>query len=100
MNTKKRYRLFAHGDGFILVPVVLITLLVFVPMVMALVTSFKSGSPVNMSFSGLSNYKRMLSDTTFRKAFSNTFLYLIIQVPIMIRLRQDLCVNGKSIPLF
>lgn len=84
VNTKRKYRLFDHGDGFIIVPVILITLLVFVPMFLALVTSFKSGSPINMTFSGLNNYKRMLSDTTFRQAFRNTFLYLIIQVPIMI----------------
>ncbi|WP_242542313.1 carbohydrate ABC transporter permease [Candidatus Vagococcus giribetii] len=86
MNTKKRYSLFAKGDGFVLIPVILITLLVFVPMVMALVTSFKSGPPTNMTFNGIGNYQRMLSDTIFRKAFTNTFFYLLIQVPIMILL--------------
>ena len=86
LNTKKRYSLFAKGDGFVLIPVILITLLVFVPMVMALVTSFKSGPPTNMTFNGIGNYQRMLSDTIFRKAFTNTFFYLLIQVPIMILL--------------
>ncbi|MEG2708529.1 MAG: sugar ABC transporter permease [Vagococcus sp.] len=86
MNTKKKYSLFAKGDGFVLIPVILITLLVFVPMVMALVTSFKSGPPTNMTFNGIGNYQRMLSDTIFRKAFTNTFFYLLIQVPIMILL--------------
>ncbi|MBO0477845.1 sugar ABC transporter permease [Vagococcus sp. DIV0080] len=55
-------------------------------MVMALVTSFKSGPPTNMTFNGIGNYQRMLSDTIFRKAFTNTFFYLLIQVPIMILL--------------
>lgn len=86
LNTKKKYSLFAKGDGFVLIPVILITLLVFVPMVMALVTSFKSGPPTNMTFNGIGNYQRMLSDTIFRKAFTNTFFYLLIQVPIMILL--------------
>lgn len=50
-------------------------------MVLALITSFK-WSPVNMTFNGLGNYQRMLTDATL-KAF-NTFLYLLVQVPIML----------------
>lgn len=37
-----------------------------------------------MSFNGLGNYQRMLNDATFKKAFFNTFLYLLVQVPIML----------------
>ncbi|MBO0477851.1 sugar ABC transporter permease [Vagococcus sp. DIV0080] len=84
MKNKKKYSLFASGNGFIALPVIMITILVFVPMVMALVTSFKSGPPTNMTFNGFGNYQRMLSDATFKKAFFNTFLYLIIQVPLML----------------
>ena len=75
---------FATGNAFISLPVILITLLVFVPMISALFTSFQSGPPTTMSFNGLGNYQRMLSDSTFKKAFGNTFLYLLIQVPIML----------------
>lgn len=75
---------FANGNGFITLPVILITLLVFVPMVSALFTSFQTGTPMDMSFNGLGNYVRMLSDSTFKKAFGNTFLFLIVQVPIML----------------
>lgn len=74
----------SSGNYFILLPIVLITLLVFVPMVSGLLTSFKTGIPIDMQFSGLSNYKRMLSDTTFKKALFNTFAYLIFQVPLML----------------
>lgn len=77
-------RMTKNGNGFIAIPVILISLLVFLPMISALFTSFQSGSPVSMSFSGLDNYKRMLVDATFKKAFINTFTYLIIQVPIML----------------
>ena len=75
---------FANGTAFITLPVILITMLVFIPMVSALFTSFQSGPPTAMTFNGLGNYQRMLSDSTFKKAFGNTFLYLLVQVPIML----------------
>lgn len=75
---------FANGNAFITLPVILITMLVFIPMVSALFTSFQSGPPTAMTFNGLGNYQRMLSDSTFNKAFGNTFLYLLVQVPIML----------------
>lgn len=80
----KKKNWFQNGNIFITIPVILITLLVFVPMVSALITSFQSGPPLAMKFNGLGNYKRMLTDSTFKKAFGNTFLYLIIQVPVML----------------
>lgn len=73
-----------NGNGFLVIPVVMITLLVFVPMVFGLITSFQTGTPMNMTFDGLANYKRLLSDKTFITAFKKTVLYLIIQVPIML----------------
>lgn len=75
---------FANGNAFITLPVILITMLVFIPMVSALFTSFQSGPPTAMTFNGLGNYQRMFSDSTFKKAFGNTFLYLLVQVPIML----------------
>lgn len=74
----------ANGNAFITLPVILVTMLVFIPMVSALFTSFQSGPPTAMTFNGLGNYQRMLSDSTFKKAFGNTFLYLLVQVPIML----------------
>lgn len=84
MIKKGKFSTKKNGTGFIILPVLLIILLVFIPMIQALFTSFQSGTPINMSFNGLGNYQRMLTDTTFMKAFFNTFLYLIIQVPIML----------------
>ncbi|GFH42723.1 lactose ABC transporter permease [Lactococcus hodotermopsidis] len=84
MITKKKRDWFAGGNAFISLPVILITILVFVPMVMALITSFQTGVPTDMHFNGIGNFKRMLTDSTLKKAFGNTFLYLIIQVPIML----------------
>ncbi|WP_458463259.1 carbohydrate ABC transporter permease, partial [Paenibacillus sp.] len=72
------------GWAFVLLAVVGIVAFYFYPMIQALLLSFKSGVGANLEFSGLSNYKRLLVDTTFRTALSNTFIYLIIQVPVMI----------------
>lgn len=69
---------------FIIPSLVLIIMFVFYPMIQAFITSFQTGAGNNLTFNGLTNYKRLLTDTTFRKALGNTFLYLIIQVPIMI----------------
>ncbi len=81
---KKKYELKAWV--FIIPSIVLIVLFVFYPMIQAFITSFQTGIGKNLVFDGLANYKRLLTDGTFHKALFNTFLYLIIQVPIMILL--------------
>ncbi|EOW2619922.1 carbohydrate ABC transporter permease [Enterococcus hirae] len=80
----KQKDFFKNGNAFLVLPVLMISIMVFIPMILALITSFQSGPPVNMSFNGLGNYQRMLNDATFKKAFFNTFLYLLVQVPIML----------------
>ena len=79
-------RLNRTGWCFVIPSVILIILFVFYPMVQALITSFQTGAGNNLTFAGIANYKRLLTDTTFRKALFNTVLYLIVQVPIMILL--------------
>lgn len=71
---------------FIIPSVILIFLFVFYPMVQALITSFQTGAGNQLSFAGLKNYQRLITDKTFIKALKNTLTYLIIQVPIMILL--------------
>lgn len=61
-------------------------------MIYALLTSFMAGPPVAMHWVGLQNYKAMFSDKTFLTAASNTFLYLIVQVPIMLFLAMIISV--------
>ena len=72
------------GWGFVTLSIILITLLVFVPMVQSFWLSLQSGMGNQLSFAGLDNYKRLFGDATFLKALGNTFIYLIIQVPVMI----------------
>ncbi len=74
------------GWLFVLPSVILITAFVFYPMIQAVIMSFQTGAGNNLQFAGTANYKRLLTDTTFRKALFNTLLYLFIQVPVMILL--------------
>ncbi|MEC0372394.1 carbohydrate ABC transporter permease [Paenibacillus chibensis] len=72
------------GWSFIIIAVLMIAGFYFYPMIQALLLSFKTGRGVNLSYTGWSNYERLLTDKTFFTALKNTFIYLIVQVPIMI----------------
>ncbi|GAB2026861.1 carbohydrate ABC transporter permease [Lactovum odontotermitis] len=84
MDILKKKDLFKNGNSFLVIPILLISILVFVPMIFALVTAFQTGLPLAMKFDGLANFKRMLSDQLFLKSFVNTFIFLLIQVPVML----------------
>ncbi|MFJ7934809.1 carbohydrate ABC transporter permease [Sporosarcina sp. NPDC096371] len=79
-----RFRTGLMGWIFVGVAAVMIFLFYFYPMFQAFLLSFQSGSGINLSFVGLSNYKRVFTDQTFIAAITNTFIFLIVQVPIMI----------------
>lgn len=103
MGTKKRMTL-ALKQGltgwFFLIPAaLLICWMSFYPMIKALILSFKSGVGVNMTWVGEYNYLRMLQDAVFKQALFNNFLYLIIQVPIMLILALMLAsmLNNKDL---
>ncbi len=63
---------------------VMILVMSFYPMVRAFILSLQTGTGVNMTFAGLSNYRRILQDKVFIQSVGNTFFYLIIQVPVML----------------
>lgn len=86
------------GWVFVAPAVVLISVLVFWPMIQALFTSFQTGTG-EMTWVGFQNYMDLFKDTTFKTAFVNTFLYLIIQVPVMIVLSMLISVllNDKNL---
>jgi lactose/L-arabinose transport system permease protein len=64
----------------------LIAIMSFYPMVQALFTSFKTGSSAHMRWADpiFNNYIRMFRDKLFIRSLGNTFLYLIVEVPIML----------------
>ncbi|TCL57934.1 carbohydrate ABC transporter membrane protein 1 (CUT1 family) [Kineothrix alysoides] len=72
------------GWTFLMPAVVLIVAMSFVPMVQALILSFKTGIGTNMTYTGITNYTRMFKDAVFMQSLKNNFFYLIIQVPIML----------------
>ena len=76
----------AAGWLFLVLASLMIIVMSFYPMVQALITSFKTGSSANMQWASplVYNYKRMFQDKMFMKSVGNTFLYLIVQVPIML----------------
>lgn len=80
------------GWSFILISVVMIVVFYFYPMVQSLILSFKTGTGANLTYTGLDNYIRLFSDRTFLTAVKNTFIYLIIQVPLMIILAMIISV--------
>ncbi len=80
INSKENF----WGWIYVALGTFLIGLFVFFPMIQSLIMSLQSGKGNNLKFSGFSNYARMFSDATLIKAVGNTFIFLIVQVPIMI----------------
>lgn len=72
----------------------------FFHMVQAFITSLQSGMGLNLRFTGIRNYFRLLQDETFRSAVGNVFIYLIIQVPVMLILALIFAsiLNMKKLP--
>ena len=89
MNSKKKGMTLvtkqrAAGWAFLTPATLMIAIMSFYPMFRAFRLSLQTGTGKNMKFTGISNYTRILADKVFQKSIGNTFLYLIIQVPIML----------------
>ena len=76
----------AAGWIFLAPATIMIAVMSFYPMIRAFIISLQTGSGANMRFADpiFSNYKRIMMDKVFQQSIVNTFLYLIIQVPIML----------------
>ena len=76
----------AAGWIFLAPASIMIAIMSFYPMIRAFIISLQTGAGANMRFADpiFSNYKRILADKVFQQSIANTFLYLIIQVPIML----------------
>lgn len=74
----------AAGWAFLTPATLMIVIMSFYPMIRAFIISLQTGTGKNMTFTGASNYARILKDTVFQTSIKNTFFYLIIQVPIML----------------
>ena len=74
------------GWTFLIPATVLIVVMSFWPIIQGFLMSLKTGSSANMQWANpiIYNYKRMFQDKLFIRSIGNTFLYLCIQVPIML----------------
>jgi lactose/L-arabinose transport system permease protein len=75
------------GWIFLAPATILIFIMSFYPMIRAFIMSLQTGSSANMRWASPSifnNYTRMFKDNLFKGSLVNTYLYLIIQVPIML----------------
>ena len=107
MRKKKGFGLLAKqeaaGWAFLAPASLLIFIMSFYPMIQAFINSLKTGSSANMQWADpiFKNYIRMTKDKVFMTSMGNTFLYLIIQVPIMLILAILLAqlLNNKDLKL-
>lgn len=106
MKTKKKSvtaKQSISGWIFLAPATLLIAVMSFWPMIEAFTMSFKTGSSANMKLADpiFYNYTRMFQDAVFVRSIGNTFLYLIIQVPIMLVLAILLAqlLNNKDLKL-
>lgn len=76
------------GWAFLTPATLMIAIMSFWPMIQAFIISLQTGTGANMRFADpiFNNYKRILADKVFQQSIVNTFLYLLIQVPIMLLL--------------
>jgi len=72
------------GWAFIAPALVLLGLFMIYPIVWSLWMSFQTGRGMNFTFGGFANIVRLTQDPVFHRALSNTFVFLVVQVPIML----------------
>ncbi|MDR2348634.1 MAG: sugar ABC transporter permease [Bifidobacteriaceae bacterium] len=76
------------GWTFLIPAALLIFVMSFWPMVQALIISLRTGRGTSMRLADplWLNYQRLMEDDVFHLTIQNTFIYLVIQVPIMLLL--------------
>jgi lactose/L-arabinose transport system permease protein len=99
LENKGQRRISAIGWMFISVTIVTFMVFILYPVINSFFLSFQSVKGIVQKFNGINNYKRMFQDVLFYKALGNTFIYLIIQVPIMLTLGMFLAtlLNSKKL---
>ena len=98
LSQSKRYNL--TGWIFLTPAALLIAVFSFYPMIKCFIYSFQKGATfAKMEWYGISNYIRMFQDKVFMQSLGNTFVYFLIQVPIMLILALILAsmLNNKDL---
>lgn len=69
---------------FLAPAVILFVIFMLYPIVYSFLLSFQTSEGGQMSYAGLDNYRRLFTDEIFGTALKNTFILLVIQVPVML----------------
>lgn len=85
-----------YGWAFIAAAFLLYLIFTIYPAAESLALVFQSLEGGKYVFVGLKNFKRMFGDAIFLQSLKNTFLYMIIQVPVMLMLALLLAVLLNS----
>ena len=72
------------GWLFIAPALILLGIFMIYPIIWSLWMSFQVGKGMNFSFGGFTNIIRLTKDPVFIRALTNTCIFLVVQVPIMI----------------
>ena len=104
-NERPRFRVEQRrsltGWTFLLPASLLILVMNFWPMIQAFILSLKTGRGTRLNFAEplWYNYERLFQDEIFLLTLQNTFIYLIVQVPIMLVLALILAniLNDKNL---
>ena len=98
LQLEKKFSLW--GWLFVAPATLLIFFFSFYPMLQAAYLSLHRGIANNLTFNGINNYIRLTQDTQFKLAVGNVFIYLIIQVPLMLLAALILAsiLNNKNLP--
>ena len=81
-----------NGWLFVMPALVLIGLFMVYPILWSLWMSFQIGKGMNFTFGGFANITRLTQDPVFLRALTNTMIFLVIQVPLMLVLALLLAV--------
>ena len=83
-RTKSKPSYNRYGWAFISAAFLLYLIFTIYPAVESLIMAFQTTEGGEFVFAGLDNFKRMFNDAIFLQSLKNTFLYMVIQVPIML----------------
>lgn len=88
-----------YGWGFTLPSIIFFATFFLYPIIQSLILVFTSSQGSVSNFVGLANFTRVLKDPIFWNSLKNSFLYLIVQVPIMLFMAAILAVllNSKNL---
>lgn len=85
-----------YGWAFIATAFLLYLVFTIYPAVESLMMAFQSLEGGEYIFAGLKNFKRMFGDAVFLQSLKNTFLYMALQVPVMLMMALVIAVMLNS----